>query len=230
MINLTAHWFDEMGGNMRHAILNTSEFPGSHTGERTGLKMHEMLRNWNIATEQVHLILRDNAANMIKGLDTAELTNAGCFIQVVIPYVATLTLFLEKPNSELIEVEPTKETLLKSLKIRFKHIFDDNVFTLATVLDPRFKLNFIPGNIHRTLIDQIIGEILNLMKLQQTSDKPLSETPKQAISSPGFWKCFEQIGASQPRTNNPSLCTIKNELQQYLSEGNIERKQSPYVW
>lgn len=65
---------------MRHAILNTSEFAGSHTGEKISLKMHEMLGNWSISTAQVHLILRDNAANMIKGLDDAELANVGCFI------------------------------------------------------------------------------------------------------------------------------------------------------
>lgn len=83
VISLTAHWFDEKRGVLQHAILNTSEFPGSHTGERIGLKMHEMLESWNIPTGKVDLILRDNAAILIKGLDDAELPNAGCFIHTL---------------------------------------------------------------------------------------------------------------------------------------------------
>ncbi|XP_058816466.1 zinc finger BED domain-containing protein 4-like [Topomyia yanbarensis] len=83
VISLTAHWYEEKCSNMQHAILNTSEFPGSHTGERIGLKMHEMLSAWNISTSQVHLILRDNAANMLKGLNDAELPNVGCFIHTL---------------------------------------------------------------------------------------------------------------------------------------------------
>lgn len=357
VISLTAHWFDEKASNMQHAILNASEFPGSHTGERIALKLHEMLHNWSITTTHVHLILRDNAANMLKGLDDAELPNVGCFIHTLqlvvldglecqkvikdgisksrnivthfnhsplacnklceiqekydlpkrkllqdvrtrwnstfymlermhdqrsavtyyagevstiknlteyewditghllevlrpfeeitrivssdesciseaIPYVATLILFLEKPSSDHKGVEPTKETLKQSLNTRFKHIFGNTLFTFATVLDPRFKLCFIPESCRQTLIERIVTDIFDAMEDQHTSGNHQHESSssQQADSSSGFWKCFAEIGTSQQRTNDPTLCTINNELQQYLSDKNIERKQSPFVW
>nr|XP_029714017.1 zinc finger BED domain-containing protein 4-like [Aedes albopictus] len=355
VISLTAHWFDEKGSIMQYAVLNASEFPGSHTGERIGIKMHEMLQNWDIGTAQVHLILRDNAANMQKGLNDAELPNVGCFIHTlqlaildalecqkilkdalaksrnivthfnhsplacnklseiqenyglpkrtlvqdvrtrwnstfymlermqdqraaityfagevstvknlteyewnmtsrllellrpfeeitrivssedsciseVIPYVATLRLFLEKSNSEHKGVEPTKETLLKGLNTRFKHIFDENVYTFATVLDPRFKLNFIPENNRKSLIERIVADILDHNEDQPASKASAPEAQKQADSSSGFWKCFEEIGSNQPQSNDPAICIIKNEFEQYQSEKIIERKLSPYAW
>lgn len=121
--------------------------------------------------------------------------------------------------------------MLKSLNTRFKHIFDQNVFTFSTVLDPRFKLNYIPIDLRQTLVDRIVAEMV-----AHTEDHPSSspsaesEIPENAGASSGFWKCFEELGASQPRINNPSLCTIRNEFEQYLTEKIIERKQNPYAW
>lgn len=354
VISLTAHWFDEKSSSMQHAVLNTSEFPGSHTGERIGLKIHEMLANWEIPASRVHLILRDNAANMSKGLTDAELPHQGCFIHTlqlvvldgldsqksvkdviaksrnivthfnhsplacnrlleiqekhdlpkrkllqdvrtrwnstfymlqrltdqrtavtyyagevstirnlteyewnitssllellrpfeeitkivssedsciseVIPYVATLRLFLEKPRNDHKVIELTKQTLLRSLETRFKHIGDDNVFTFATVLDPRFKLNFIPENYRHAITDQIIAEILHSHDLQMPND-PEPVPPEPAEDSSSFWKCFEEIGTKQLPTNNPSSVIIKNEFEQYISEKIVDRKQNPYKW
>lgn len=339
---------------MQHAVLNSSEFPGSHTGERIAVKMHEMLTAWKIAASKVHCILRDNACNMLKGLNDAELPNVGCFIHTlqlvildaldcqkvvkdviaksrnivthfnhsplacnrlleiqekyelpqrkllqdvrtrwnstfymlermvdqrtsvtyyagevsavknlteyewntigrllellrpfeeitrivssedsciseVIPYVATLRLFLEKANSNHKDVEPTKQALLRSLNTRFSHIADENIFTFATVLDPRFKLNFIPENLRQMVTNQLVAEIIDNHEMSPPNERqPAPADPAENAS--GFWKCFEEIGANQPPTNNPASCVIKNELEQYISGKIIERKQNPYSW
>ena len=39
----------------------------------------KMFSNWNISVNQVHLVLRDNAANMAKAMREASLLSFGCF-------------------------------------------------------------------------------------------------------------------------------------------------------
>ena len=40
-----------------------------------------MLDHWEISTDKVYLVLRDNAANMIKDMRKASLPSLGCFDQ-----------------------------------------------------------------------------------------------------------------------------------------------------
>ena len=52
---------------------------GSHTGAHLSEQYNEILSNWNIKNSQVHVVLRDNAKNMEKGLRDANLQSYGCF-------------------------------------------------------------------------------------------------------------------------------------------------------
>jgi len=54
-------------------------FEESHTGEYMAGKYLEMLAEWEIKHDQVHLVLRDNAANMAKAMRDASLPTLGCF-------------------------------------------------------------------------------------------------------------------------------------------------------
>ena len=38
-----------------------------------------MLSKWNIEKEKVHLIVRDNASNMVKAMADGEFEDLGCF-------------------------------------------------------------------------------------------------------------------------------------------------------
>ena len=51
----------------------------SHTGEYMAGKYLEMLAEWEIKHDWVHLVLRDNAANLAKAKRDASLTSLGCF-------------------------------------------------------------------------------------------------------------------------------------------------------
>ena len=50
-----------------------------HTGEYIAMKLSKILSDWDIGSEQVHCILRDNGSNMIKAMDEACLPSFGCF-------------------------------------------------------------------------------------------------------------------------------------------------------
>ena len=58
------------------AVLHVQPLEDSHTGEYLGKKM---LEAWGISDEKVHLVLRDNAANMAKAMREASLSSFGCF-------------------------------------------------------------------------------------------------------------------------------------------------------
>jgi len=61
------------------AVLHAHPLPGSHNGEMLCQEYNTILSNWKIDNEQVHLIVRDNASNMVKAISDGEFEDLGCF-------------------------------------------------------------------------------------------------------------------------------------------------------
>ena len=57
-------------------------YTGTHTGENIGSVVGEMLDEWSLR-DKVHVIVRDNTANMTKALDGANVPSIGCFVNTV---------------------------------------------------------------------------------------------------------------------------------------------------
>ena len=55
----------------------------SHTVECMAGKYLEMLAEWEITHDRVHLVLRDNAASMAKAMRDASLRSLGCFARML---------------------------------------------------------------------------------------------------------------------------------------------------
>lgn len=77
MLSLTAQWLDE-DFNLQQAMLHAQECPGSHTAAMICQAFNTMLAHWNITKDQVHVVLRDNARNMIKAMEECGLASLGC--------------------------------------------------------------------------------------------------------------------------------------------------------
>ncbi|XP_036067644.1 zinc finger BED domain-containing protein 4-like [Oryzias melastigma] len=77
LLSLTAQWVDS-AFVLRHATLHAQEFRGSHTAERIKEAVEKMLTNWGIDKQRVHVILRDNAANMKRAMSEMGVRSAGC--------------------------------------------------------------------------------------------------------------------------------------------------------
>ena len=71
-LSFTAHWLIE-SFERKSAVLHAQSFPGEHTGELISNKYREMLAGWGIKKEQVHLIIRDNASNMVKAMKDGDI-------------------------------------------------------------------------------------------------------------------------------------------------------------
>ena len=77
MLSLTAQWIDEEF--VRHRVtLHVKSFRGSHTSQTIAGAFDSMLQTWDIPKTSVHVVLRDNARNMIKAMSDAELPSLPC--------------------------------------------------------------------------------------------------------------------------------------------------------
>ncbi len=77
MLSLTAQYIDA-DFELQKVLLHAQEFSGSHTASALAMAFNEMLKTWNISKSKVHVIVRDNAANMCKAMQDAHLPNLPC--------------------------------------------------------------------------------------------------------------------------------------------------------
>ena len=78
LLSLTAHWISE-SFKKSSAVLNVTVLKGSHTGSYICDRFNYMLSTWRIDKENVHVVLRDNASNMVRAMKDAGLCSYGCF-------------------------------------------------------------------------------------------------------------------------------------------------------
>ena len=77
MLSLTAQWLtDEF--ELKRAILYAQEFPGSHTAAAISVAFENMLEQWHVTKENVHVVIRDNARNMAKAMGQSGVASLGC--------------------------------------------------------------------------------------------------------------------------------------------------------
>lgn len=81
-ISFTGHWFDS-DFKYNHVVLNCRHFPGSHTSELIKNVFFDMLHMWDINIPNIHLMVRDNGANMVKGCNDAGIPSVSCFIHTL---------------------------------------------------------------------------------------------------------------------------------------------------
>lgn len=79
---LTAHWLNEKFERSSY-VLQCAKFTGQHTAENLLSTFERALDKWNISREKVHVVLRDNAANITKCFREGNIASVGCFAHTV---------------------------------------------------------------------------------------------------------------------------------------------------
>ena len=77
LISLTAQWIDG-GFELKRVTLQARECRGSHTAMRIAETFCDMLEEWKVKKEAVHVVVRDNAANIKKAMTDAQLPSIPC--------------------------------------------------------------------------------------------------------------------------------------------------------
>ena len=109
---LTCHWVAPDWKRMS-ALPSLTPLLESHTGDYLSSKFLEMFEKWNIPVEKVHIVLRNNGANIIKALRVSEVSSQGCMAH-------TLQLVLKQ---SVLQHEEVKNLLKQGRAIlgHFKH-------------------------------------------------------------------------------------------------------------
>lgn len=77
LLSLTAQWIG-LDFKLCAAVLHAQEFRGSRTAAALVTKYNNLLQVWQIPRERVHVVLRDNAANMAKVMREGGLPTLPC--------------------------------------------------------------------------------------------------------------------------------------------------------
>ncbi|XP_035800443.2 zinc finger BED domain-containing protein 4-like [Amphiprion ocellaris] len=136
LISLTAQWIDS-SFTLQKVVLQAKKFRGSHTGEAIATATEEILNVWKVEKSRVHVILRDNASNMIKAMDRLGVANVGCFAH-------TLQLVV---NEGLLSQRNVSDTLAVGRKIvgHFKH----SQLAYSRLQDIQEELNMPPKSLQQ---------------------------------------------------------------------------------
>lgn len=174
---------------------------------------------------------------------TKQISSSESVISEVIPMVFTLNKYLS--STTVSGLGTMKDSLEENINKRFSSIYENDHFSIATVLDPRFKMAFFP--IEHT--EAVKTSIIKLMK-EKCSSSPRNlhqdQLPQTSVvannkSEPKtFWDCFSEISeASVSVVNDNENDAAKTDFteQQLLHEYNsyiakpvISRKICPFTW
>ena len=92
---------------------------------------------------------------------TKELSARGAVISEVIPFSEILKTELGEESSDTQEkfrgILSTKDELLESLNSRFNHVYIEDKYIIATLLDPRFKGSFCDTTTSRLAVERLIA-------------------------------------------------------------------------
>ena len=81
-IGVSAHWVSN-DWERKFAVLNCKEFSGRHSGEMMAQKFETVLADWNIPKQSCHVVIHDNAANMVRAFRCANIPSVGCALHTL---------------------------------------------------------------------------------------------------------------------------------------------------
>lgn len=112
----------------------------------------------------------------------------------------------------------------------FTDVESNELFTLATLLDPRYKKSGFSSQSKAVAAEALLREKMTEMELNRTSQS-LQEvmTGDAGEATTDDWA--DCMGLNDPEISaGPTANTVETELQDYLAEKILERQKSPFVW
>nr|XP_022909104.1 zinc finger BED domain-containing protein 4-like [Onthophagus taurus] len=176
---------------------------------------------------------------------TKEFSSATATIASVIPLIYTLknTLETEKikeDTSENFKLMITK--MVHNISVRFQDIENNKIYTIATYLDPRYKLKFFTA----ITKEQVQTEILGILGCSRTSHDEGPSSPKRSrtqlpSTSSYIQSCLaeilsasdeeeQNIGGDEDDTVHNKLIVKKALLNEYNREKRLTLSENPLLW
>jgi hypothetical protein len=166
---------------------------------------------------------------------TRNMSSETACISLVIPTVKAISAHLEKDDTHQTSVRLMRTQLLASLKRRLGALQEDSLYSVATLLDPRFKLRCFNTEAAKK-------KAVNSLTAAAEQINPASEVappvpPFDEIVEPApqrrrvddLWSCLDDL-LSDPRSDQLPSTGFQKELATYVSEGLLPRLDDPCLW
>ena len=132
---------------------------------------------------------------------TKQLSRKGAMVSKVIPFLDILKMELD--SSEPVSADKfkgiltTKDEILSSLDSWFEHVYTDDTYLLATLLDQRFKNQFYDEETTQSTITRLIQVSESDSKLSTEQEGCEQDDESQGQSCPSNVTCDSQLGSSE---------------------------------
>ncbi|XP_073962367.1 zinc finger BED domain-containing protein 4-like [Choristoneura fumiferana] len=158
-------------------------------------------------------------------------------VSEVIPHLKTLQKYLQIYNDENKEIMEMKVLLENDLKSRFDVEYN-KVFTLATLLDPRYKQQFFETEDLITIRSQFLLESLKNSMSDDDSDSckddlqstSIEEDNTETTTHRNFWQCYQKFASRKIEDIQDDKSKAAHELQSYCALPVIKRNDDPFQW
>ena len=168
---------------------------------------------------------------------TRQISSDDATLADVIPVVTTLQMTLEQHDNDS-GVQTMKSVLLSNIKDRFAGMYDQPLFVVATVVDPRYKLKFFSEAQQQSATELLIAEVRRIAVLaatEGTSNGELPTTKKRprleaASKVSGVMQEIVSRGAHTGGAETTVSDKAEDQVWLYLAQPNIPLSESPTVW
>ncbi|GBP67492.1 Zinc finger BED domain-containing protein 4 [Eumeta japonica] len=154
-------------------------------------------RQWEILRECITLLKPFEEVTKITSSTLASISE-------VIRHTNALLKYLSKPevSQTCPNIADMKQKLEGEIQSRFQGLEKDKYYSLATLLDPRFRMRFFhPQNyepIRNTLFLESVKRS-DITESASSSEETESELlPQSQDPHASFWNCFEELASTQP--------------------------------
>lgn len=189
----------------------------------------------NLSTEEWKIL--GKSIELLKPFEeiTKIISSSCSSVSEVIPHLKTLQRYLEIYNDEHKEIMQMKVMLENDLKSRFD-LEHNKVFTLATLLDPRYKQQFFETEDLITIRSQFLLESLKKSMSDDESDKDdldstsINEDNTETGSHRNFWQCYQKFASRKIEDIQDDRSRAAHELHSYCISPVIKRNDDPFQW
>ena len=159
---------------------------------------------------------------------TKELSAKRAVISEVIPFLENLKSELNEESGDTQEkfrgILSTKEELLESLQSRFSHVYKEDNYIIATLLDPRFKASFFDSATSELAVQRLIA----VCRTEPTLVLNEQDNTQPCLAQLQVHNCDISEQPTEPSATNPSSLPLKKKgFNIYVSYKKAIKKVAP---
>ena len=127
-----------------------------------------------------------------------------------------------------------KTEMLKSIEIQFANVEEEEVFAMATIMDPRFKDKFFSSAANcQNAMKMLLDECMRVRENEPcySTAEPLSKRPTNDGATSKLWGCLSEILSESTAVSSEDQEMNGNKVERYLVEPLLDFKVgNPFKW